>query len=137
MRQVNQHGDEGLPETGSTFEVQVEAELPNVRGSKLLRHQRHATDTSVASKNARKAGRARLARRALDQFGLSGLFGSSGLSRLSGLSSTILDETRNDSGRLIACLARIIHDGSSRSGARHARLARLVRKAGWVKRSEG
>ena len=33
-----------------------------VRGSKLLRHVRHATDMSVASETARRAGRARLAR---------------------------------------------------------------------------
>lgn len=70
----------------------------------------------------------------LGQFCLSGLFRSSGLS---GFSFKILDETRDDSARLVACVARIIHDGSSRSGARHARLARLVGKAGWVKRSEG
>ncbi len=82
----------------------------------------------------------------LGQFCLSGLFRSSGLSslfRLSGLSCLsglsrlfglsgysfkILDETRDDSARLVACLARIIHDGSSRSGgmAREDRLASLV-----------
>ena len=95
---------------GSTFTVQVEVQ--NVRGSTLLRHERHATDmsvTSLASENARRAGRARLARRAIGQSGLSGL------------SSTILDEAGDDSARLVACLARIIHDGSSRSGARHER----------------
>jgi hypothetical protein len=56
---------------GSRFEVQ--AEVQNVRGSRLLRHERQATDTSVASETARRAGRAR---RVIGQFGL---FGSSGL----------------------------------------------------------
>ena len=78
--------------------------------------------------------------------GLSGLFRLSGSSCLSGLSSLvglsgfsskILDETRDGSARFVACVAPILHEGSSRSGARHARLARLVRKAGWVRRSEG
>jgi len=61
-------------------------------------HERHAMDTSVASlasenaRRARRARRARLARRAIGQFGLSGL------------SSQILDETRDDSARLAACL---------------------------------
>ena len=48
---------------GSRFTVQVEVQ--NIRGSTLLRHERHATDISVASlasENARGAGRARLAR---------------------------------------------------------------------------
>ena len=46
----------------------------------------------------------------LGQFCLSGLFRSSGLS---GFSFKILDETRNDSARLVACVTRIIHDDSS------------------------
>jgi hypothetical protein len=60
----------------SKLEVQVEAEaeVQNVRGSKLLRHELHAMDTSIASENARRAGRARLARRAIGQFGLSGFW---------------------------------------------------------------
>ena len=47
-----------------------------VQGSTLLRQERHATDMSVASETARRAGPPRLA---IGQFGLSGLFGSSGL----------------------------------------------------------
>ena len=111
---------------GSKFTVQVEAQ--NIRGSTLLRHERHATDMSVASLASENARRAEQARRAIGQFGLSGLFGSSGLfglsgssclsglSRLfslSGLSSKVFDETRDGSARFVACLARIIHDGSS------------------------
>ena len=111
---------------GSRFTVQVEAQ--NIRGSTLLRHERHATDTPVASLASENARRAEQARRAIGQFGLSGLFGSSGLfglsgssclsglSRLfslSGLSSKVFDETRDGSARFVACLARIIHDGSS------------------------
>jgi hypothetical protein len=78
---VKMHGN------GSRFEVQPEVQ--NVRGSTLRRYERHPTATSVASENARRAGRAR---RAIGQFGLSGL------------SSQVLDETRDDSARLAACL---------------------------------
>ena len=58
----------------------------------------------------------------LGQFCLSGLFRLSGSSCLSGLSCLfglsgfsfkILDETRHDSARLVACVTRIIHDDSS------------------------
>ena len=49
-------------------------------------------------------------------FGSSLLFGFFGL-----LVAKVFDETGDDSARLVACLARIIHDGSSRSGARHER----------------
>lgn len=55
---------------GSRFEV--EAAVQNVSGSTLLRHELHATDTSVASENARCAGRARLARQSPNSIGQSG-----------------------------------------------------------------
>ena len=51
----------------SRFTVQVEVQ--NIRGSTVLRHEQHATDTSVASATARRAERAR---RVIGQFGLFG-----------------------------------------------------------------
>ena len=46
---------------GSKFTVQVEAEVQNIRGSTLLRHERHAMDTSVASRASRAGGGVRAA----------------------------------------------------------------------------